>query len=86
MSDNDRQRLAQLAACDRCTQGVMDEWVALFASRDELAVEYALLLKLCPSLPKWPSMNHAIVDRWSVAALIYIKRKARRLVTAEERP
>lgn len=58
-------------------QTAMDEWVALFASRDELAVEYARLLRdNGPAWPTWPTLNLAIIDRWSESGLSYIKRKA----------
>lgn len=61
----------------------MDSWVALFASRDELAVEYARLLRDHPySWPTWPTLNLAIADRWSESGLRYIKRKAWKLAEA----
>lgn len=50
-------------------------WVALFASRDEMAAEYAKLLSN-PSGKFWPMLNLAIIDRWSEAGLVYIKRRA----------
>lgn len=55
----------------------MDEWVSLFASRDELAVEYAKLLRDHPATwAGWPTLNLAIIDRWSESGLAYIKREA----------
>lgn len=55
----------------------MDEWVALFASRDELAREYArLLTSRGVDDGMWPVLNLAIMDRWSRGGLVYIKRKA----------
>jgi len=60
----------------------MDEWVHLFASRDELAHEYAELLKTRePSDGIWPVLNLAILDRWSSSGLAYVKRKAWALAT-----
>jgi hypothetical protein len=57
----------------------MDRWVSLFATRDELAIEYAKLLSNCPDWPSWPTLNLAIVDRWSVAGLRYVKKEAWKL-------
>lgn len=55
----------------------IDEWVALFASRDELAVEYArLLIEREPNWGVWPLLNVAILERWSLSGLAYVKRKA----------
>ena len=55
----------------------MDEWVALFASRDEMADEYASALRAMPhDWDRWPDFNAAILRRWSPAGLRYIKEKA----------
>jgi len=55
----------------------MDEWVALFASRDEMADEYASCLRMMsPEWDRWPDINAAILRRWSPAGLRYIKQKA----------
>ena len=56
----------------------MDEWVGRFATRDEIAVEYARLLANGPAWP-WATLNLAIVDRWSMSGLRYIKEKAWKL-------
>ncbi len=62
----------------------MDEWVFLFASRDEIAVEYAhLYLANGPLWKTWPTLNLAIMDRWSPSGLEYVKRKAWKIVQAE---
>jgi hypothetical protein len=61
-------------------QTAWDEWVALFANRDEMADKYAdLLMRYEPTWKKWPTLNLAILDRWSPAGLRYIKQKAWRL-------
>ena len=55
----------------------MDEWVFLFASRDEMAYAYAdLLANKGPEWKTWPTLNLAIIDRWSESGLRYIKREA----------
>lgn len=66
-------------------QTAMDRWVALFASRDEMAVEYARLLAANgPTWKSWPTLNLAIIDRWSQSGLAYIKRKAWRAVGGDQ--
>lgn len=58
----------------------MDKWVGLFASRDEIAVEYARLLRFeGTGWKSWPTLNLAIIDRWSPSGLEYVKRKAWKL-------
>jgi hypothetical protein len=55
----------------------MDEWIALFASRDEVADEYATCLRDFPAdWDLWPDFNAAILRRWSPAGLTYIKERA----------
>jgi hypothetical protein len=55
-----------------------DEWIALFANRDEVAHEYADLL-VSYRETDWPALNAAILRRWSPAGLAYIKQRAWRL-------
>lgn len=58
-------------------QTVMDRWVAGFANRDEMAAAYAELLRTeKPSWPTWIVVNVAIMDRWSMSGLRYVKEKA----------
>jgi hypothetical protein len=55
----------------------MDEWVSSFATRDELAVEYARLLREKDAAwGGWPVLNLAIIDRWSESGLRYVKAAA----------
>ena len=59
----------------------MDEWISLFASRDEVADEYASCLRdFPPEWDRWSDFNAAILRRWSPAGLRYIKEKAWQLV------
>lgn len=54
-----------------------DEWLRLFASRDEVVEWYAQTLALLSAgWPGWPNVNAAIVKRWSLAGLRYIKTEA----------
>ena len=54
-----------------------DEWLALYASRDEVAGAYAVLLGEFPvEWVGWRELNEAILRRWSPAGLRYIKEKA----------
>ena len=64
-------------------QTAMDEWVHLFASRDEIAEAYADLLVEKPATwGVWPTLNLAIMDRWSRSGLEYVKRRAWRLAAS----
>ena len=58
-----------------------DEWVGLFSSRDEMAEQYALELSRSTAYTDvfWANINAAIIRRWSLAALSYIKREAWRI-------
>lgn len=61
--------------------------LSLFATRDELAVEYAKLLNEKDSgWDGWPVLNLAIIDRWSVSGLRYVKTKAWKLALADGNP
>lgn len=63
--------------------GTTDEWLLLFASRDEVAEAYALMLLTHSSgWTYWREINDAILRRWSPYALRYIKTKAWRLAEA----
>lgn len=62
------------------TVTLLDEWVALFASRNEMAEAYADLLQTYGADWKaWPTLNLAIMDRWSESGLRYIKDRAWKL-------
>ncbi len=74
-----RMGIRVLPDCDELSafEQSMDEWVALFASRDEMAVEYGSCLRqFTADWDRWPDFNAAILRRWSPAGLEYIKRKA----------
>ena len=54
-----------------------DEWLSLFANRDEVAVVYAqLIADHGPAWRYWSEINRAILRRWSPYALRYIKTQA----------
>lgn len=50
--------------------------------REDVALTYAMAM-LSSEVVDWPTVNHAILDRWSMAGLKWIKTRAWRLV--EER-
>ncbi len=55
--------------------------MGLFASRDEFAWAYMLLLsEHDETWVGWPALNVAIMDRWSRSGLAYIKAKAWKLL------
>jgi len=61
----------------------MDEWLSLFANRNEVAEEYARALRihgLSGSYDYGP-FNQAILRRWSMAGLKYIKERAWKIAT-----
>lgn len=61
----------------------MQEWVSLFANRNEMAEEYATLLITAPANSEgWPLLNEAIIRRWSPSGLEYIKRQAWKIAQA----
>lgn len=60
-----------------------DEWLLLFANRNEVAQEYAeLLVANGPTWPGWKQINDAISRRWSMAGLRYIKERAWKIARA----
>lgn len=54
-------------------------------TRDDVAITYAFGLRQ-PDDVDWPTVNHAILDRWSPYALRYIKEKAWRIASGKARP
>jgi hypothetical protein len=50
-------------------------------TRDGVAVDYAMALRAYGPSGEWREINEAIVERWSVSALVYIKEKAWKLAT-----
>lgn len=55
----------------------LDRWVGQFASRDEMAAAYRqVIADRGLGWPGYAALNLAIIDRWSVSGLTYIKDKA----------
>lgn len=48
--------------------------------RDDVKLTYAFGIRDCPDDVDWRRVNHAILDRWSMNALKYIKEGAWRLM------
>lgn len=61
-----------------------DEWLSLFANRDEVARQYARLISPKPVVAL-SEVDAAILRRWSPSALDYIKLRARRLEASRRR-
>jgi hypothetical protein len=56
------------------------------ATRDKVAFEYGWALGTRDMTdPEWPTVNSAIIERWSESGLAYIKNKAWRIVTSNAR-
>jgi hypothetical protein len=65
----------------------LDRFVAAFPSRNSMASAYADYLRECGAeWPTWPALNLAIIDRWSVSGLNYIKQKAWNDISAPRSP
>ena len=50
--------------------------VASTKTRREMAELYAVLMHPQHSKPNWPELNRAIMDRWSLSGLKWIKARA----------
>jgi hypothetical protein len=50
-------------------------------TRDDVAMTYAFAIRQHAEVD-WPTVNQAIMNRWSQSALIYIKTKAWKLIDA----
>ena len=61
----------------------MDEWLSLFANRNEVAEEYARALRIhgVNGSYDYAPFNHAILRRWSPAGLRYITERAWKIAT-----
>lgn len=62
----------QLAAC---TQTLLNEIAMPEMKRNDVAVTYALAMR-SDEETDWKAVNEAIVKRWSMSALTYIKERA----------
>jgi hypothetical protein len=64
----------------------LDRWIAQFANRDEMADAYRrVIVNRGPGWPGYAALNLAIIDRWSLSGLNYIKEKAWRSSRGERR-
>jgi hypothetical protein len=59
----------------RCTDTLLLEINKMKTGRDSVALSYALALK-SDEPTDWGRVNEAIVNRWSMSALQYIKKRA----------
>lgn len=48
-------------------------------TRDDVALTYAFAIRQRAEID-WPAVNRAIIDRWSLNALMYVKDRAWKLV------
>ena len=58
-----------------CTRVLLDEIANKAVKRRDIAKTYALALRSSEETD-WPKVNRAIIDRWSVSGLEYIKNLA----------
>jgi hypothetical protein len=66
---------------------LLDEIADTRMTRDDVALTYAFAIRQSVARQSarvdWTAVNHAIVERWSLSALKYIKRSAWRKVEPE---
>ena len=66
------------------TEADWDDWLSLFANRNEVAAVYAEMLRShAAGSGVYASVNQAIVRRWSMAGLRYIKERAWKIAREE---
>ena len=60
---------------------ILDEIADSRMKREDIAQTYAFVIRQLPANdPRWREINHAILDRWSMAALKWIKERAWKLL------
>lgn len=62
-----------------CEEGIIEEIESGDFTRDEITLTYAFYIS-SNQKPDFGKINRAIVTRWSVSALNYIKKKAWKIV------
>ena len=67
-------RLMQIQMVDP-QQVILEEIADGRLTRDDVALTYAIAIRQKSEMD-WPRVNAAILERWSMDALFYIKRKA----------
>jgi len=67
--------IAQLMDCERT---LLAEIADKRMKRNDIAMTYAMALGSDEQID-WARVNHAIIDRWSTSALVYIKERAWKL-------
>ena len=68
-------------ALTNCEKTILEEIADKAFTRDNIAQTYAFCIEsISPENPDFTKINHAIVERWSTNALIYIKEKAWKLI------
>lgn len=80
MSERSEGRSAA-SADDFWRQDVLDAIADHRCTRDDVAVEYATALRAYGPNGDWAGINGAILGRWSMSGLRYIKEKAWKLAT-----
>ena len=65
-------------------QVILEEIAEKESTRDSIALTYAFCITSSEDIDWW-MINQAIVARWSRSALIYIKKKAWKLIEEKQR-
>lgn len=67
------------------TETILREIAQAEMKRTDVAMTYAMCLTMADDYVDWPSINAAIIERWSRSGLEWVKREAWRLVERRER-
>lgn len=60
-----------------CERVILEEIAEKSTTRDDVALTYAMTMLSSESKTvDWPRINRAIIERWSMNALVYVKTQA----------
>lgn len=72
-----------------CTDVILQDVGAKEATRKDVALTYAMSIKSeadGADKPDWPTINKAILSRWSMSGLEYIKKRAFDILSGKIQP
>jgi hypothetical protein len=72
-----------------CTEVLLQDIRAKEATQKDIALTYAMAIKSASQgddRPDWPTINRAILDRWSMSGLERIKKRAFDILSGKIKP
>ena len=72
-----------------CTQVILQDLKSPQCRQKHVALSYAMAIKSAAQhadTPDWPTINHAIISKWSQAGLERIKKRAWGILQGKVRP